>query len=284
MEENSSNNFDFEKYQEMHEGLFRRFIRRLGKLLNQFFKPICTLAAFGIIIQTIGVIDQLTTSDAGKTIEKVYAEAREAAHETQNLMYVVELPDSLENTSEVIRIRLFQNRIFKYSNMYLSIVQSVKQYSDVDMMEKFYDTEEKKIALINSMMKQIQQMGLLSTQIIIDTKEDILPILEHDSIAICSVNMNQMNKVLKAQVLYNETLGSTYGELRTACQTKNIKSLIKVMMKIFKDDNFNYQYKEMRSMNIMLFMVTNQRLLSIKNQGLENRIDYRKNSTKEIKK
>ena len=267
----NNDNFNFEKYKEMHEGLFRRFMRQLGKLLTQFFKPICTLAAFGIIIQTVGVIDQLTTSDAGKTIEKVYAEAKEAAHETQNLMSAVELSDSLENTSEVMRIRLMQNRILQYYNMYFSLVQ---QYEEMDMTLQYYDFDQKKIDLLVSTNERFIQISKLFEQITTDVI-GMLNTNESDSIFIYSINTAQLIKVKSLQEQGLKNWQDVNYKLTNSSQQRDRKSAIKVMKEMFENENFQHQFKEIKNMNVMLLMVCNQRLLSIKNQDLERRSGYR---------
>ena len=111
--ETKNSNFISEEYQKKSEGFFLKVIRLIKKHI--------TIALLTLMVTGIGLYVQCTTTDAGKIIERLHQEAILNAKETKQLITNVDLPDSIENTKQVVNMRECQNKIQTFNLLYLSV-------------------------------------------------------------------------------------------------------------------------------------------------------------------
>lgn len=256
--------FNFDEYQKKHEGLFQKFSRWLGKHL----KALCTVGALGVIIAGIGVYKQFATTDAGKIIELIYQDAKDDIAETKQFLTYVQLPDSLEETTEVQRLRLFQNEIYSFSLLYLSVVK-----------EPHYHKSNKKNNEINE-YKQLAGAWMQNLLVLGNKNEEIIDecigitnyfVDKEDSLALMSINLFTMAEVLHVVEDFDKLLSETSNNMKIKIKKNDVNGSIDILKKLLSDKRLYNCYKSLHSNNLMFLNAVNIRLLNIKNKEIENK-------------
>lgn len=275
--DNNNGNFNYEDYQKKHEGILQRIWRKLDKL--KWLKRIFTLAFLGILIAAIGVVKQFYTTDAGKVIEELYQDAKDDIAETrQNLTYV-QLPDSLEETSEVQKLRLFQNRVYSFNLLYISIVKEPHYYRS---KKKSSNNQNKEyVQLASSWIQNLKFLGNRSNEIVEEGMEIIKYFTDkEDSLAIRSINLFTIAEVLHFQEDFNDLLSETSDKMSIKIKEKDINGSIDVVRELLSDKKLYNCYKSLHRNHLMLLNAVNIRLINIKNKEIEKKHGRFKKSVK----
>ena len=101
----------------------------------------CFITIISAIISGVALWKQFNTKDSGEIIEMIYQEVKTNIAESQRQIAMVQLPDSLENSKEVLQIRSLQNDILQFHIMYSNIATGIK------LFEKEISTAEEQDSL-----------------------------------------------------------------------------------------------------------------------------------------
>lgn len=277
--EKNNGNFNFEEYQKKHEGILQRIWRKLDKL--KWLKPIFTLAFLGILIAAIGVVKQFYTTDAGKVIDGLYRETLNGINETRQLMAYVQLPDSIENQQEVQRLRAFQNRIYAYDLLYLSIAKEPKFYDDAKKTKSQQQDEQKN--LIGHWIQSLMFLGNRNSEIIEEFKAIANHLAEkEDSLALRSVNFFMLTEVLHFQEEFNVLLSETSNKMSIENNKKSVDGAINVTRELLTDKKLYANYQSLHRAHIMFLNVTNLRLITIRNKEIDKNFGRYRNEREKL--
>lgn len=256
-EQKNQETFNFEEYQKKNEGLFQKF----WKWLKSKWKLGVIIGVVGVGLSFIQVYKACTTSDAGKVIEKLYAENKAAIEEAQQLQKDVVLSDTLENLPEVKFLRQLQIDIIRCENFVSFSIYSPNQ---IDSLFKWGKMGRDSICYfisgqLLSLMNLYKDIHERSSKITAQAKIDL------DTLSITSNNLYFLTQSAISN-LFTQSSKEYFEQLK---DNKYLSDEIIDNLKLFFASKELYNFISLRSkMHLNYMLLINQRLLFIKKRSL----------------
>lgn len=273
-------NFNFDKYIEENEGAISKFTKWFCEKLNTFLKfkivgiklqsIVTFITIIGVVISGVALWKQFNTKDSGEIIEMIYQEAKTNIAEIQRQIAIVQLPDSLENSKEVLQIRSLQNDILKFHIMYSNIATGIK------LFEKEISTAEEQDTLRKNLKEYIKRSVYIFKDLLVlnDIKSktinnNLLSFAINnaiDTIAIHSISLNSLESSLNQQEIFKNKLIKFVNTMNTR---KDAEWNFNLIRNFIKSEDLQNNYEAIKQTNLVFLNATNVRLLNIKNEAIK---------------
>lgn len=279
--ENNNENYDFEKHMHEDEGVVIVFFRKVRETISTMLKLKWVklgVAVIGVILAVVGLMKK----DVGEIIEEIYIEAKSDVYQTQKSIALVQLPDSLENTEEVRRIRVLQNNILAY---HIALSSQIKNFQNFEKGICFDDDSINKnyLEYLKKCYNTLGSVQALFTRPVAITNEAKIFFLtvsaKNDSTISSSVGVNNMAishyhqerfkaKLVTVRKVINE-ININSIKARRFGESKIVKSVVEVLTDLLKSDELRNACEHTRMLHMEYLNATNLRLLNIKNESLK---------------
>ena len=295
--------FDFNEEIQRTEGffpkLFRGMLERYNRL-SEFIKRAITLSIIigivGVIIALISLYKQFTTTDAGKIIRQIYEENKQSTSILFDMAKAISLPDELECTPMVLKIRHFQNDIVSFSGFLHNLLEDsslLVDRSDSLLNSKSSDSVfwEETLSLAKSYEIQNASLGALakwSTKRSYILQDSLTRSFAnwHDTLAVHKiVGIHTFTHSIQEKQKYLSLMNELKSDLRDASKkaaltTSYAKRRILIsdfikeyIKKHYTDDRFENLFHSLHYENRVYMEASNQCLLLLKNRWIEEELD-----------
>ena len=272
-------NFNFDKYIEENEGKISKFIRWFREKFNTFLKfkivgiKLQSIVAFitiiSVIISGVALWKQFNTKDSGEIIEMIYQEVKTNIAESQRQIAMVQLPDSLENSKEVLQIRSLQNDILKFHIMYSNITTSIKQFeNEISIVEQDTLRKNSKEYLERGcyILKDLVVLGDINNEIISNIKSFVVNTAVTDTIITPYSITNKLLFCHNQQKRFINKLETIYKDIDIK---KGIEWNLILIRKLIKSEELRNNYDAIKNIHMAYINATNIHLLNIMNETIK---------------
>ncbi len=278
---NENGVFDFEQYQKKNEGYIQKFFYWLNdhlKGLKKNIKAISILGIISVIIAGIECYKVWTEDNAGAVIERLYQESNTNVATMQNMIKVVQLPDSLENTEEVQRLRLHQNRILQYGILCNSFLENINSYNKNRFSVKDKTSQEDLYSEVSWLLETLIYMTNFRLEVNTEFTSIAMDwFLESDTLPLYVIGLSNMQSINNVDNSFLNVMRETHQEY---LGIGNMAERINIVADMLLSDDLVQFCKTANRKHVLFLNAINVRLLDIKNKEMEkiSRISKNNNS------